>query len=253
MHQLTRDIDFALLFNVKQDAADAQLEERLKDEGATLHTLSLRNCAQLTNSATDIIKRYCPRLVTLDLSGCSGVGDGAVDAIASIGNGATLRTLILAGTKLTDHGLRELILPAESRKRDSRLAKLKKLDLGATGVTDRGLKYVALLRDLRVLALRDCKKICKACLTAIGGLELTTLDLTGCVGVDDEAAAVLQHRSALRVLDLSRTGISKKALQHLRQSELYNLKRFGLRGLGGRLSAQDVAGAGYRSDIVERD
>ncbi|KAJ1452527.1 hypothetical protein M885DRAFT_589059 [Pelagophyceae sp. CCMP2097] len=133
------------------------------------------------------LSRDATALQTLHLDGCFQVGDRSLKALASHGL-STLNALSLAGCpRLTAEGLGQICAVN---------ANLQKLSLACCGdcVGDGAVVAVAKgARRLRHLVLRDCSRWGLAGMKAIARYcrDLERLDLTGCVGVDDEAVAQL--------------------------------------------------------------
>ena len=141
-----------------------------------------------------------------------------------------LTSLNLAKTKITDAGLVHLkgmqhleelwlngndITDAGLTKMDIRhKTKLKLLHLGATGITNEGLKQLENLTDLEWLWVHHTK-ITGRGLNSLNRLtKLESLNLAN-TQVDDASLAYLQHLNGLRELTLWNTQIKGEGLIHL--------------------------------------
>ena len=123
----------------------------------------------------------CPMLEEIDLSRCP-IGDAGLVSISDL---PSLRRLVLAGTKVSDDGLKAL-----------RPGSLRTLDLSGTKITDAGLKY-----------------LCKPGIAE----RLTELNLAD-TAVTDNAVEYLRKMPRLKTLRLTGTTISDQGVEKLRQS-----------------------------------
>lgn len=137
----------------------------------------LKHAALGGNKLTDVglnSLRLLPEIESLDLSGAQRTDSGMWFAsitdrgMETIGLLPKLQTLNLRGGKISDAGAAHF----------ARLVALKRLDLGQTNLTARGL--VSLPRQLRVLSLWKCSRLDDAAVEPLSQLtELTWLDLEG--------------------------------------------------------------------------
>ena len=145
---------------------------------SALRSLSLRRCTKLRDAhlvalVAALAGAQAP-LLTLDLSGCAGLGDGMASALARL---SALQALDLSGTAVGPHALAGL-------------------------VTSLGVQLTSLaLEDLPVG--NDC---CRALAHGMTGLR--RLSLAGAVGLGDAGAAQLSYLSCLTYLDLSLTQVT---------------------------------------------
>jgi hypothetical protein len=116
----------------------------------------------------------------LDLSQ-TRIGDRELKVLTGMESLDKLRKLDLAGTRVTDVGVREL----------KHLMHLCWLDLAGTGVTGAGVRELGELSTLFALRLAD-------------------------TAISDEELKELKELQTLRSLDLSRTAVTDAGLKHLR-------------------------------------
>ena len=199
-----------------------------------LRRLRIQGSEQITTLA---LLRKLKNLQTLELVGCTGLTDKALEAIASL---LHLRVLVLSGSPLRDaglkalvrlrslktldlsacvlvtgpglahlaslEGLRELTLNG-AKVRASELKGLDQLDslaLRGIGLKDVDLKGFPALKGLRTLRLGGNPRLTGASLGGLARLPaLTSLDLSGCAGLTNAAAASLGRLEKLESLDLS--------------------------------------------------
>jgi putative heme-binding domain-containing protein len=127
----------------------------------------------------------------------------------------SLRTLKLhAAVDVTDKGLRHL----------SALTELRELDLSRTEITGDGLRYLQNLKKLKILRLFGNRLLRDESLAYLKNLSsLEVLDLDACEHVTDSSVVHLKNVTTLRQLNLASTDITKSGLMVLRG--LPNLRR----------------------------
>ena len=114
--------------------------------------------------------------------------------------------------KITDSGLSILS--------ELQLPKLEHLSLGyCSNISDKGLKYIAEIKTLKMLLLMSCEKITDEGiknLTLLKNLEY--LDLRGCNGITDESIKYFSEMISLKNLVLDGCkNISKNAVEKLQE------------------------------------
>ena len=124
--------------------------------------------------------KRCPMLEEIDLSRCP-IGDNGLVSISDL---PSLRRLVLAGTRVSDNGLKAL-----------RPGSLRTLDLSGTKITDAGLKNL--------------------CSSPGIAERLTELNLKD-TAVTDNAIQYLRKMSRLKKLCLKGTKVSDKSVEELR-------------------------------------
>lgn len=125
---------------------------------AALRELRLQRCTKLRDAALQHLAPLVPSLQTLDLGGCSGIGDGAAADLAQL---TQLRDLSLAGTGLGAAAVASLA-PA--------LAGLTALDLSDLPIDDACCEALAQLRQLQRLNLAG---------TSVGDAGMGALEALG--------------------------------------------------------------------------
>jgi hypothetical protein len=149
---------------------DSVLEGLLATWGPTLHTVSLRQCAQLTASSFVFIARQCVSLRSLEVVGSARLTDEAM------------------GRVLTERGLTIRHLNVEK----------------SSSLTDESLVKIAACPQLEVLNLSCSLHLSDDCLAYIvkDCQQLHSLDLSGCHKLTSKCLHGLSNLSALRYLDI---------------------------------------------------
>ncbi|KAG7387698.1 hypothetical protein PHYPSEUDO_013825 [Phytophthora pseudosyringae] len=185
--------------------SDAALEQLCRC--ASLQTLAL-HCIKLTDKSLVAISRACPKLTKVDLSGCSRVRDDGIIAMAA--NCPKLQQVNLAMCRrITDRSIVALAQHASLSLTEVVLDRCLKV----SGPAIRFL--VRTQRNLRSFSFARCPKVqgadfyhfeqlAQAQRTLSICCELSTLDLSGCAGLDDRgvAALVTTNRFTLQSLNL---------------------------------------------------
>jgi len=157
-----------------------------------------------------------PKLPNLKLLSLSALDfPSSVSLLASPSCPSTLTSLDLSHvTNLNDSSVNQLV------RIRTNLATLKSLNMAGTEVTDVSLRYIAQsLPSLARLVLANCSKLTDAGLVQLGdtslplNLALATLDLSNCKGITE--LAPLAPCPALKYLYLSGTGVSIENVQKL--------------------------------------
>jgi Leucine-rich repeat (LRR) protein len=154
-------------------------------------------------------------LESLDL-GFVQVTDVGLDQLTSL---PKLKELTLGGNKLTDTGLEAL----------RQLPGLIYLDLGGAQRTDsgmwsvsigeKGVAAIASLQNLRRLTLTGLAVSPRELESLRALTRLERLDLQDCRHVNDDAIPLLSSMPSVRIVDLSRAGISEAGLARLRKAK----------------------------------
>ena len=157
-----------------------------------------------------------PKLPNLKLLSLSALDfPSSVSLLASPSCPSTLTSLDLSHvTNLNDSSVNQLV------RIRTNLATLKSLNMAGTEVTDVSLRYIAQsLPSLARLVLANCSKLTDAGLVQLGdtslplNVTLATLDLSNCKGITE--LAPLAPCPALKYLYLSGTGVSIENIQKL--------------------------------------
>jgi F-box and leucine-rich repeat protein GRR1 len=175
-------------------------------------TLCVAQCTDMSTEAVVQLREVAPRLVEIDLRGCTKVADLGVRAMLSSCS-AELRVLRLAQCPLlTDMALVGLSLCAQlhvldlkgckgvtgtglSHLPDSTAATLAHLDLSGTGLTDASLDEIARRHRgaLASLAIDRCPSVtARSVARTLGACRaLRTLQMRGCTGIPTARAREL--------------------------------------------------------------
>ena len=167
---------------------------------------------------TDVTVQYLasvPSLESLDI-GFVQLTDVGLDALASLPN---LKQLSIGGNKLTDGGLQALRQLTGLTYLDLSGAQRTDSGLWSVSLTESGFDVLATLENLRHLRLNGLL------VTAHGLAKLKTLsklerlDVQGCSRLGDEAIPILISLPALRLVDLTGTSVTAKAIEQLRRAK----------------------------------
>jgi Leucine-rich repeat (LRR) protein len=177
-----------------------------------LKRLNLRG-TKITDSTLQLLNRL-PFLESLDI-GFAQVTDSGIAQLAL----PNLKDLSIGGNKLTDAGLQALRQMPGLTSLDLSGAQRTDSGLWSVSLTESGLDAISTLKDLRHLRLSG-EAISARGLEKLRGLsKLERLDLQSCQRVNDDAVAVLKIFPALRVVDVTASKITEKALSDLRQAK----------------------------------
>ncbi|RPI77935.1 MAG: hypothetical protein EHM42_13420 [Planctomycetaceae bacterium] len=147
-----------------------------------------------------------------------------------------LKELDVSGNQRTDSGLWGVAMNDFNVDQIAQLSQLEVLDLGETGVSDRGVARLAQLPHLRRLDLRGTR-VTRQGLSALTSLaNLTRLSLWRAEGVDDGAIPALLEMRSLEILEISETKISAAGVGQLTQ--MRGLRQLFVGGL--ELSAEQL-------------
>ncbi|KAM1855711.1 hypothetical protein ACFX15_005655 [Malus domestica] len=177
---------------------------------STLRSINLSRSRHFTATGLRRLAENCCFLVEIDLSNGTELTDVAAEAVAEAKN---LERLMLARCKLiTDIGIGCVAVGCR---------KLRLLCLRwCIRITDLGVGFIAVkCKELRSLDL-SCLPITEKCLPPILQLQhLEDLVLEGCLGIDDEGLATLNHScKSLKTLNLSKC----QNISHVGLSSLTN-------------------------------
>ncbi|KAM2126998.1 hypothetical protein ACFX1R_006953 [Malus domestica] len=177
---------------------------------STLRSINLSRSRHFTATGLRRLAENCSFLVEIDLSNGTELTDVAAEAVAEAKN---LERLMLARCKLiTDIGIGCVAVGCR---------KLRLLCLRwCIRITDLGVGFIAVkCKELRSLDL-SCLPITEKCLPPILQLQhLEDLLLEGCLGIDDEGLATLNHScKSLKTLNLSKC----QNISHVGLSSLTN-------------------------------
>ncbi|CAN6556351.1 unnamed protein product [Malus baccata var. baccata] len=177
---------------------------------STLRSINLSRSRHFTATGLRRLAENCSFLVEIDLSNGTELTDVAAEAVAEAKN---LERLMLARCKLiTDIGIGCVAVGCR---------KLRFLCLRwCIRITDLGVGFIAVkCKELRSLDL-SCLPITEKCLPPILQLQhLEDLVLEGCLGIDDEGLATLNHScKSLKMLNLSKC----QNISHVGLSSLTN-------------------------------
>jgi internalin A len=181
---------------------------------------------------TDMAVQYLasvPSLESVDI-GFAQLTDVGLDPLTSL---PRLKELSIGGNKITDAGLQSLRQMTGLTYLDISGAQRTDSGVWSVSVTDSGFDAFATLTNLRCLRLNGVLVTTSGLqkLNALARLE--RLDLQGCKRVKDDAVPVLAAFPALRLLDLTGTGVTEKGINELHRA------RPELKILAGRLVAPD--------------
>ncbi|MFN7937279.1 MAG: hypothetical protein U0R19_28395 [Bryobacteraceae bacterium] len=213
--------------------------ERLNLRGARVtskifeHLAGLPNLRELDLAFTEITDEgfdqlmELPRLEKLAIGGNRLTGEG-LNVLRQI---STLRDLDVSGTQRVDSGLWGLSLTEENLARIGALRQLRRLNLAAATISDRGvdrpghpeaersdLRDLSALRGLVELEYLDLSRqpVSAATLQSIASLpRLATLRLGLCKKIDDAAVDVLASMKSLRAVYTVGTQVSEAGRKRL--------------------------------------
>jgi Leucine Rich repeat len=232
---------------------NAGLKAVARRRGASLLNISVAHCAHITDEAIEVLVQSCPRLQSMDISGCSGVFDRSLIALAklrslkciqlndcsnitdsavtvlllSLSAGIIRSVGLLGCSALTDESLRHMYeqRTISGYKRHSYCKQLQSLKLGATAnVTDNTVRRIAAAcTSLQSLHMIDMPQVgSDDTLATIGDIStLTDLQLCGLHRVSDTGIHALFKGltpPALTTLNLQRcTKVTDASLQCIAQ------------------------------------
>ena len=191
------DDDRTLSLTRWEDVGTDALRSLALAKGPHLRTVSLTDCPNLTDA---MFEPFCSRLdgiVHLDLSGCTGIGDASIRAVARFCGSRTLVGLSLGGCSGITHEACGWMAGAIGHG-SPRLRKLQSADLsGCPNVDDRGLRFLArgCGDTLAYLSLALCGQITDRGVRhlAKGCPRLKVLNLRGCRRISDKGIVFLSR------------------------------------------------------------
>ncbi|KAM4676673.1 F-box and leucine-rich repeat protein 13 [Discoglossus pictus] len=178
--------------------------------GTKIRELNLTNCVRVSDLSLLRIAQKCHNLTYLSLRFCEYVTDSGIELL---GNMASLISIDLSGTSITDQGLS--ILGAQS--------KIKELIVSeCTGISDIGIqKFCQQARDLEQLDISHCFQVTNNTVKSVAFCckMLTSLCIAGCPKVTDLSIQYLSGVcSYLHFLDISGcVHLTDRTLKHLRK------------------------------------
>lgn len=181
-----------------------------------LEYLELGGCSNITNAGLLLVAWGLKNLKSLNLRSCWYISDQGIAYIAGMHKESAEGNLMLEYLglqdcqKLTDDSLKHI---------SQGLPNLQRINLSfCISISDSGLKYLAKMNSLRELNLRACDNISDIGIgyLAEGGSRVSTLDVSFCVKLSDQA---LMHLSQglfnLRALSMSACQISDEGVCRL--------------------------------------
>ena len=228
---MTRTVSLDLSNSPKLTDADLA-DEAIKAVGASsscasLTSLDVSGCGNLTDEAIKAIALEGAALTSVNVSGCRNLTDEAVKAIASCSRGG-LRSLNVSccGKLLTDESIKAVAVSCPSltslNVADCKFLTDESIKAIATGctslthldvsrcknLTDESIKALAAgCTSLTYLNVRNCEKLTDEAMKAVATLaELDTLRIYGCRKLTDESIKALAAGCAkLTTLDTTAT------------------------------------------------
>jgi hypothetical protein len=147
--------------------------------------------------------------------GFAQLTDVGLDPLTSL---PRLKELSIGGNKLTDAGLQSLRQMTGLTFLDISGAQRTDSGVWSVSVTESGFDALATLKNLLHLRLNGLL-VTTSGLRKLNDLpKLERLDLQGCKRVNDDAIPVLAAFPALRLLDLTGTGVTGKGMEELRRA-----------------------------------
>ena len=157
----------------KEPQIDSKLKAKLLDVnhledftrimlGGRVTSILEKASAEQLKKVISFLQEYCPRLCSLNLSGCKNL---TLEILKQLTAFTFLHTLSLRNTAITDAGLAQLTG-----------LKLKSLDVSVTEIT--GSTLNTLSRDIEELNLSRCARLTDAELAQLAGLKLKSLDVS---------------------------------------------------------------------------
>ncbi|XP_053320247.1 dynein regulatory complex subunit 6 [Spea bombifrons] len=178
--------------------------------GAKIQELNLTNCLRVSDLSLLRIAQKCHNLTFLSLRFCENVTDSGIELL---GNMASLISIDLSGTSITDQGL--AALGANS--------KIKELAVSeCMGISDIGIqKFCQQSKDLELLDISHCLQVTNNTVKSLAFCckMLTSISIAGCPKVTDLS---IQYLSGvchyLHILDFSGcVHLSDRTLKYLRK------------------------------------
>jgi internalin A len=177
-----------------------------------LKRLNLRG-TKITDSTLQLLTRLTS-LESLDI-GFAQVTDSGIAQLAF----PNLKELSIGGNKLTDAGLQALRQLPTLTSLDLSGAQRTDSGLWSVSLTESGVDAIATLKDLRRLRLNG-ETISARGLEKLKILsKLERLDLQGCMRVNDDALPLLESFPALKLVDVTASAMSEKAVTELRKAK----------------------------------
>lgn len=174
-----------------------------------IRDLNLGWCTALTGTCLASLSAL-KGLQYLDLAGCKGTPDG----LAHLSGLMFLQSLNLCGCDITDKHIQYL----------AEVKSLGYLNLSqCSEITQIGASYLKRLEFLRVLNLRNCRRLGNRAMKHLAEIKLQSLNVGGCQ-IGDSDVAILAGMKTLRSLCLSACRrITDAGIAHLAGSGLHSL------------------------------
>ncbi|KAH9368743.1 hypothetical protein HPB48_004762 [Haemaphysalis longicornis] len=186
-----KTLDLSDCYNLNDRAVNEAFGER---QCATMASLNMSWCSQLTDSAIDCVTRQFPSLEQLYLIACERISDLGMGLIAA--RLARLKLLEIKECEISNAGLKQL-----------------------AGISDDGQLSVSTgVRELTYLGLEDCALVSDAGLeyVSLGMRNLANLDLSMCLNVSDAALECVSRIATLKKLVLvGCEDLTVQSIQHL--------------------------------------
>jgi F-box and leucine-rich repeat protein 2/20 len=169
---------------------NAGLKAVARRRGASLLNISVAHCAHITDEAIEVLVQSCPRLQSIDISGCCGVFDRSLIALAKL---RSLKCIQLNDcSNITDSAVTVLLLSLSAGIiRDIGL-------LGCSTLTDESLRHIY---EQRTISGYKRHNYCK---------QLQTLKLGATANVTDQTvrriAAACTSLQSLHLIDMPQVG-----------------------------------------------
>ncbi|KAG8577140.1 hypothetical protein GDO81_010077 [Engystomops pustulosus] len=178
--------------------------------GNKIRELNLTNCLRVSDLSLLRIAQKCHNLNFLNLSFCENVSDSGIELL---GNMASLISVDISGTSITDQGLTAL----------GSQSKIKELSISeCLGITDIGIqRFCHQSRDLEVLDISHCLQVTNNTLKTIAFCckMLTSISIAGCFKITDISIQYLSGGCRyLHIIDISGCiHLSDKALKYFQK------------------------------------
>ncbi|XP_056429458.1 dynein regulatory complex subunit 6 isoform X1 [Hyla sarda] len=178
--------------------------------GNKIRELNLTNCLRVSDLSLLRIAQKCHNLNFLSLRFCENVTDSGIELL---GNMASLISIDISGTSITDQGL--AALGAQSKIRELSVSECQ-------GITDIGIqKFCHQSKDLEALDISHCLQVSNNTVKTIAFCckMLTSINISGCPKITDISIQYLSGGCRyLHIIDISGDiHLSDKALKYLQK------------------------------------
>ncbi|XP_063304225.1 F-box and leucine-rich repeat protein 13 [Pelobates fuscus] len=178
--------------------------------GTKIREINLTNCLRVSDLSLLRIAQKCHNITFLSLRYCENVTDSGIELL---GNIASLISIDLSGTSITDQGLSAL----------GANSKIKELGVSeCVGISDIGIqKFCQQSKDLEQLDISHCLHVTNSTVKSVTFCckMLTSVSIAGCPKVTDLSIQYISGVCCyLHALDISGcVHLSDRALKHLRK------------------------------------